>query len=494
MPRAKAREKKRFNSQEWIFPMLVVIYLILLIILILILASIQLSLPITTFARGGVKLCSDSDGGRDYFTLGIVTVGSTTYEDFCQDKLILQEYYCRRGNVAYELVSCSDSCQSGACQQAPAPAPANVTNVTQNQTQQNYTQTLEIKGMRFGASYYYNQGYTAKTLASKIVTDAKNNNITTIFFHTYNSVYGAFYLTSYSYTIVEGGFGKQNMLRELINAAHANGIKVIASIPVNDFKQAWVAQPNWRSKLRNGSDYVPKTDHYFLSTWHDSYINWYDGFVKNLINNYPDLDGVEALEGIVDWNWNLDADYNSQHNQKYYARYPSGVLGDANWKLFRAEGLTNLHKILINNTHTKGIKAYVVQTWAPKDNGSLMTSEEIRDGSGFDFNGIMDLANKPDYLQAELIWQQWAYRKNDKATFNPDWTAKARDQFLIKVGGRTKVIVHVEITPFGSYAPTNSEFETSLRHARTGTSGADFYNHKQAQDKNAWSNVKAAYS
>lgn len=256
----------------------------------------------------------------------------------------------------------------------------------------------------------------------------------------------------------------------------------------------WDTNPSWRAKKKDGTDYIPASYTFLLSTWHDSYISWYDGFVKDLLNNYPDLDGIEAIEPFIDWNWDWTTDYNSIHNQKYFAKYPSGTLGDANWKIFRAEGLTNLIKIMIADAHAKGTKTYVVQTWTAKSDGNLMRSEDIRDGAGFDFNGIMNLLVKPDFVQAELIWQQWAAEYGSKTIFNADWTTKARDQFVTNVAGRTAAIVHVEISPFGTYTPTNTEFETSLKHARTNTQGADFYDHKQVQDKNAWVNVKNAYA
>jgi len=44
---------------------------------------------------------------------------------------------------------------------------------------------------------------------------------------------------------------------------------------------------------------------------HDDFVKWYEGFIKNLIELYPNIDGLEAAEGFVDYKWNKEADYNT---------------------------------------------------------------------------------------------------------------------------------------------------------------------------------------
>jgi hypothetical protein len=348
----------------------------------------------------------------------------------------------------------------------------------------------KIKGMRFDPAWYYFRGYTAKTLAEKVTNDAYNNNVNTIFMMTYNNTVG-FYLTSYQDIDVEGGFGAQNMLGELLTAAHAKNIKVVAWLPINNFKKTWENHPDWRSKGKDGKDYIPASGVHFLSALHDSFQQWYRGFLHDLLTRYPSLDGIETAEGVIDWTWNKSADYNSAANQKYFATYPSGTLGDTNWVLFRAQGLTKLHEILVQEAREHGKKAYVVSGWAAKTDGHLMASSDIRDGCGFDFDGIMNSPYKPDFVIAEMMWQEWAIL--NPTLFTPDWTLQATNEFLAKVNGRVGAIVHIEMTPWPpdspQVTPTNSQFETSLRHAFTGTQGAEFYDHYQAMLKNAMVNV-----
>jgi hypothetical protein len=39
-------------------------------------------------------LCSDSDGGKNYYQKGTVTKDGKTYNDYCQEALYLKEYFC----------------------------------------------------------------------------------------------------------------------------------------------------------------------------------------------------------------------------------------------------------------------------------------------------------------------------------------------------------------------------------------------------------------
>lgn len=495
--------------------------------------------------------CTDSDKGKNYYTYGYVyTGGQILYNDMCKDSKTLIENYCANRKRAYVYYTCPYGCSDGKCRSTPL-LPDTSICTSNSQCQSNacvqdlditnfgccsagscwynggnqclangyvtssmhngpgglgYYKCLngywvrteqsqvKIKGFRFDPSYYYGQGYTAKTLAAKIASDAQNNNANTIFIFAYMPG-GAYYPTTYADTNVEQGFGMQNMLGEMITAAHAKNIKVVAWLPVNSFQKAWENHPDWREKKLDGTDYVPNVMPciYTLSSAHDSFQAWYRGFLEDILTRYLSLDGIEAAEGMIDCSWSGSADYNPAANTKYFAAYPSGKLGDANWISFRAGELTKLHKILIEVAHSHGKQAYVVNTWSTKSDGHLMLSSEIRDGCGFDFDGVMNLADKPDYIMAELIWQSLASMYYP-VSFTPDWTKQGTQEFVAKVNSRTKALVHVELTPFGNYAPTNSQFQTSLQHAITGTSGADFYDSYQCQTKNAWSNVKAVYS
>ncbi|MFH0926971.1 MAG: hypothetical protein V1822_00125 [Candidatus Micrarchaeota archaeon] len=59
--------------------------------------------------------CTDSDGGKNYYTLGTVSRAGQTYTDACIGTLSLREYYCSGTNVANETKVCS--CSKGKCAQ-----------------------------------------------------------------------------------------------------------------------------------------------------------------------------------------------------------------------------------------------------------------------------------------------------------------------------------------------------------------------------------------
>ena len=58
--------------------------------------------------------CTDSDGGIDTASKGIVTVGSERFYDTCLNGLLL-EYYCDGNNKANQNIRCPNKCDGGKC-------------------------------------------------------------------------------------------------------------------------------------------------------------------------------------------------------------------------------------------------------------------------------------------------------------------------------------------------------------------------------------------
>lgn len=78
------------------------------------------TVPTTTTQPTG---CSDTDGGKDYYTKGTC---SDTYlgnprslDDDCSGSSVV-EWYCRTGACTLEFYSCPHGCENGACVSAPA--------------------------------------------------------------------------------------------------------------------------------------------------------------------------------------------------------------------------------------------------------------------------------------------------------------------------------------------------------------------------------------
>ena len=67
--------------------------------------------------------CTDSDGGKNYYARGTVTIPGATISDACVTEnlssptSILSEYYCENGVVKNEVFTCPTgyTCQDGAC-------------------------------------------------------------------------------------------------------------------------------------------------------------------------------------------------------------------------------------------------------------------------------------------------------------------------------------------------------------------------------------------
>jgi hypothetical protein len=108
--------------------------------------------------------------------------------------------------------------------------------------------------------------------------------------------------------------------------------------------------------------------------------------------------------------------------------------------------------------------------------GKLMASGTVRDATGFDLEGVLAGSDRPDIVQAELIWQQWAALYRNQSTFSPSWTSDAVRQAKRMVRGRARMIAHVELTDFGSGGLTAASVGTTVAAAVRGEpDGVDIY-------------------
>lgn len=73
--------------------------------------------------------CTDSDGGKDYYTKGETQDLGSTYRDYCLSNSTLREYFCLTstlspgGTASQEDYTCLYGCQDGACLTAATPTP-----------------------------------------------------------------------------------------------------------------------------------------------------------------------------------------------------------------------------------------------------------------------------------------------------------------------------------------------------------------------------------
>ena len=363
-------------------------------------------------------------------------------------------------------------------------------------------QTAPVRGLRFDPGYVYDDpqlaGKTVQQIAATAAQNVKNAGFNTIFLFAYSPYYGAYYTTNYSMTNMEGSMGKGNFTTALINEAHARGIKVIADLPMNNFYKVWQAMPAWRMKKKSGYDYRPYSDLYLLSIFHPDFKNWYTGFVNDFLARHPGIDGIEAFEPTLDFNWNNAADYNPAANAKFYAKYPTGTLGSANWEAVQTAELTSYLGNFFGLAKAKGKEAHVVQTWSASSNGSLMSAATLSKAIAFNFLGFNALPTnqRPTYVQGEFMWAQWAAEYGG-TVFNPDWIKSAATSFLSQMNTLAQPsIVHTELSEFsGSYGTvrhTSTQFLRELQTLRSMNVNFDVYDYSQVSEMNLWSGIAQA--
>jgi hypothetical protein len=244
-------------------------------------------------------------------------------------------------------------------------------------------------------------------------------------------------------------FGRQDLLRHMIREAHRRDIRVIAWLQGLQHKHIWEAHPEWRQKTATGEDYRPDSDSYFLCARNREVMSWWLGLVDDLLTRYPDLDGIDLAEFQVDL-WGDNTCYCKHCRGQFAEAHPREPMPGSEWRQFRADGLTRLLVATSRLAHRYERDTHVTAVLTARRDGTLMSRSQLRDAVGFDLDGVLSDADRPDVLQAELIWQQWAAIYGDPVTFTPEWTRSAVRQAKAMVGERAHLIAHVEVTDFGA--------------------------------------------
>lgn len=354
--------------------------------------------------------------------------------------------------------------------------------------------TNSIRATTLDPADYLSGGKSAKKLAQELVKRFSKNNINLVYVNAYNVEYGAYYKTSYPLN-TQSELGRQDFLKSFIKASHRKGIKVVAAFYDHQHRGAWEAHPDWREKRKDGGDYnPPRVDIvYFLSPSHPEFRKWWRGLIKDILANYPSLDGIELREPVINW-WGTAADHNPYFTKAFKENYPQAKVGGKEWRLFRAQVLTNFLEDTISLIKAKGKEAHLTTVIDSLSDGSLASPEYLRDETGFDLEALLDSPHRPNVLKVELIWQQWA-EVYDYVTFTPSWTKEATRQVLAQVRGRVPTVIHLELTDFGNHFLTTDEFFRTMGAAlEGGAPGLDFYSAKLADEKGAWPALKALYS
>jgi len=359
----------------------------------------------------------------------------------------------------------------------PAPEPIAPPQVSPMQTAEpsrSRPKPQHVRAVRFDAGYYYGRGRTARQLAAELTESWREQGVNLVYFYAYNRVYGARYRTSYPGNIMED-YGRQDLLGHMLREAHRRGIKVVAWVQGVQHKQIWESHPDWRQKNADGSDYKPDADSYFLCVRNPEVMQWWLGLLDELLRDYPDLDGIDLAEFQLDL-WGDHACHCAQCRSQFAQAHPSEPVPGRAWRKFRGEGLTRLLLASSRLAHSYDKEVHITTVFTARRDGTLMSSAQVRDAIGFDLEGVLSSPDRPDVLQGELIWQQWAALYNDRATFRPQWTKTAVRQAQDMLRGRARLIAHVEVTDFGVGGLDGPALARTIASAaQGGATGIDIY-------------------
>lgn len=193
---------------------------------------------------------------------------------------------------------------------------------------------------------------------------------------------------------VETRFGSTNELVNLINAAHSNGLNVIADIVINH-NSGGDSEPNIFTGGNTYTDYNPLSG-MFYRTQYDFHPNDYQNNDSGAFGGFADLSHVKPY--VQDWLWN---------NPNSVAKYYKNVMGFDGWRF----------------DYVKGFDPWVVKAW--KDAVGGFSVGEYWDGnaatldwwtgaaevSAFDFACYYKMrdafeGNNLNELNGDMLWKR----------------------------------------------------------------------------------------
>lgn len=347
----------------------------------------------------------------------------------------------------------------------------------------------QIQGVRFDPSYYYNLKRPLPAFVDSAVGDWQSHGINTIFFKAYDPEFGAVYKTKYSANH-KTDYGDKDFLRLLLDIAHKRGVRVLAWLPVFEHKGVWDAHPEWRIKASDGSDLLPFPNRHFLCVRQSGFQEWWKGFISDLVDHYPDLDGVDFAEPTIVWHGKITCACpvcSKEISKGGSDSFSPEAITE------RARGMTDL--LLASSAIVKksGRISCVTFIATAAPTSDLLPFERQKDLSGLDVDRLLDAPDRPQWLSVELLWQQWADTFDNPVTFRPDWTRQAVEQSLAQVGTRAHFVAHVELTPLGPVEVSPDELGESIIAARRGgAQNIEFYDTHLADSLGAWANLEKA--
>jgi hypothetical protein len=350
-----------------------------------------------------------------------------------------------------------------------------------------------LTGITLDPWSYAGQGIAADTLAEALAERYSRNGVNTVFLYAYNVEEGAAYRTRYRGASTSE-WGRQDLLGHLLEACRARGIRVVAWLYSGRDRGMWAAHPEWRERTADGKEYNPLRLHatHFLCPRNAEVRSWYAGLVRDLAHRYPMLDGVELCEPLVNW-WGDQACYCDVCRREFASAHPGEPPGGSVWRRFRSQGMTGFLSECMRAISDEGVDTYIMTISDAWSNGAILSPRRQSDESGLDLDALLDGPSPPDWVNFELIWQQWAAIYGTEV-FNTNWAAETAQQLVRRVDGRARVVFHVELTDFGSQKMTPAKIAETIRRVSVARpDGVECYQSAAADSKAAWSMLKRSF-
>jgi hypothetical protein len=350
-----------------------------------------------------------------------------------------------------------------------------------------------LTGVTLDPWSYSDLGVSSETLAEALAERYSRNGVNTVFCYAYNVDEGAAYRTRYRGASTSD-WGRQDLLGHLLEACHGRGVRVVAWLYSGRDRGMWLRHPEWRERTAGGKEYNPLRLHatYFLCPRNPEVRRWHAGLVQDLARRYPTLDGIELCEPLVNW-WGDQACYCEVCRREFAAAHPREALGGPAWRRFRAQGLGGFLSHCLEAISQEGIDTYIMTISDAWSNGAILSPQRQADESGFDLDALLDGPHPPDWVNFEVIWQQWAAIYGAEV-FNSRWAAEAAQQLVRRTDGRARVVLHVELTDFGSQQMTPAKIaETISRVSAARPNGIECYHSAAVDSKAAWSVLKRSF-
>jgi len=350
-----------------------------------------------------------------------------------------------------------------------------------------------IKGVTLDPWAYSRSPLPARELAEELAERYRQNGVNTVFCYAYNVNQGAAYRTRYRGATVSD-WGRQDLLGHLLRACHDRGIRVVAWMYSGRDQAMWKKHPEWRERTRDGKEYNPLRLHaaYFLCPSNPEVRDWYVGLVSDLGRRYPDLDGIELCEPVVNW-FGDQACYCQVCNREFATRHPGEPLAGRVWRQFRAEGMTEFLSSCMKAISDQGIDSYLMTLSDAWSNGAILSPRRQAEESGLDMEALLDGPHPPDWVNYEIIWQQWAAIYGSQV-FNYDWTEETARRLARRTDGRARVVFHLELTDFGSQHMTPTKIAETVKRVRIAQpSGIECYHSYALDSRDGWPALRTAY-